>query len=173
MTKGSCSLKGKRRVLFSVAKGFFTEGEKPTEKRRSLLLWGSKESPPFDFVKERRAHRRRIDDSSRFARPLSPTFHLRFRQSRLDRDDSSSFEGAKNPLLLTLSKRDEPIVEGSTIYLALSDPPFDWIKKRRAHRQHIKKKVSTFFAVESYSQSARPDSVCGGKSKLGRWRHST
>ena len=50
-------------------------------------------TPPFDFVKERRAHRRRIDDSSRFARPLS--FHRR--RCNLRR------KGRNEPLLLLFS----------------------------------------------------------------------
>ena len=117
---------------FVTAKGFFTGGEKPTGKER--------DEPIVEGSTIRLASRDPLSD-------FSPSVE--------DKDDSSSQspsakekrrapppsrhgrKGAENPLPLTASKRDEPIVEGSTIRLASRDPLSDCVKERRAHRQWV------------------------------------
>ena len=113
---------------------------------------------------KRRAHRRRIDDSSCFERTLLSTTYLRWweekdpaplREQRISSSKNRRFVSLRKTLPLTASKGDEPIVEGSTIRLVSQDPSFDWVKTKRDEPLSFLFKITPLGTVSGYSRGRK------------------
>ena len=163
----SCSLSS-----LVTAKGFFTQDEKPFTFGDSLQRKGRDEpivegstiglalqrkDPSSPSGKRRVLLSLTFGEREEMSPPLdySPSASSPKVISRSRREGSCSLEGAKNTLLLTSSKRDEPIVEGSTIRLVSQDPSFDWVKTKRDEPLSFLFKITPLGTVSGYSRGRK------------------